>query len=427
MTRALDRLLEELVLRGHRGMGLGLERTVRAARALGDPQESLAVLHVAGTNGKGSTAAMLERIARAAGKRTGLYTSPHLVRFNERIQVNGSPLGDLAFEQALGRVLRDAPSELTFFETLTLAGFVAFREAAVDVAVLEVGLGGRLDATNVVSRPVGTAIVSLTEGEGGRYLEHADYLGADVATIAREKAGILKVGVPAVLGPLPALAREAVLETADAVGAWPVWEVRGPPRPGPIELPDGVVVSLQPRLAGGHQLDNAAVAAALAWVTFDRLGLGVAAIEAGIARAEWPGRLERIPHEGRDVWLDSAHNLEGARALARALPELGLRPDRTTLLFGALADKPFEPVLRILAPYARARVYTLAPGRKAAPLAELAQLAPGEAVAEPEAALARALEQTEPGGAVLVTGSIYLVGRIRGLLLGIRPDPAMGL
>jgi dihydrofolate synthase / folylpolyglutamate synthase len=441
----LDHLLEKLVARGHRGMRLGLERTIAACRALGDPQRGLRCVHVAGTNGKGSVCAMVERIARTAGKRTGLYTSPHLIRFGERIRLDGVPVDDEAFGTALERVLRDAPEELTFFETLTLAAFVVFRDAAVDVAVLEVGLGGRLDATNVIEDPLATAVVSITRGQGGKWLEHADFLGDDVATIAREKAGIFKRGVPAVLGPLPDVARAAVLDVARSVGAAPMWELRPGPRvitgvagdawPHPVTLdpssglvvmPGGQRLELSPGLAGPHQLENAAVAAALAWAAGPNVASDPAIIARGIAETTWPGRLERFDVDGREVWLDCAHNVEGAEALDAALDGV-LQNRNATLLFGALADKAWEPMIRLLGPRFSRRVYTSPPGRLATPPARLAEVLAGETIDAPAAALRRSIDVTPPGEVLVVAGSIYLVGQVRSVLQGQDSDPAMGL
>jgi dihydrofolate synthase/folylpolyglutamate synthase len=425
-------------------MKLGLERSYAALSALGDPHEGLTAIVVGGSNGKGSVSAMLERIAREAGLSTGLYTSPHLVRYNERVRLGGAPIGDDAFADALARVFSDAPDDLTFFETLTMAAFVAFRDARVDLAILEVGLGGRLDATNVIPSPLATAIVSLTRGEGGKWLEHADLLGDTVEAIAFEKAGIFKAGVPAVVGPLDLDAKRVVARRARAVGAEPLWEVRGAadaadelglPRAAvdeearSVRLPDGRALAIDTRLAGRHQLANAGVAAATALLASRRLPGLAGAIERGIVEARWPGRLERVtlPERGVDVWLDCAHNLDGARALADAYPSIGVGPERTTLVFGALADKAWRRFLEIVAPLAARRFYTEPGGRAPAPLEELARVAEGVSEPDPAVALARAIDETPRGGAVLVTGSIYLVGAVGAALEGSARDPALGL
>ena len=216
----LAELLLTLQGRARRGMELGLGPTRAALADLGDPHAGLAAVHVAGSNGKGSTSAMVESIARAAGLSTGLYTSPHLCRFDERIRIDGEPIGPAALERALGRVLEQTRTELTFFESLTVAAFDAFREARVDLAILEVGLGGRLDATNVIAAPLCTAVTSIA-------LEHTAVLGGTIDAIAREKAGISKPGSPVVLGPLPPEANRAIREIAAAVGAGPIWQVTG--------------------------------------------------------------------------------------------------------------------------------------------------------------------------------------------------------
>ncbi len=432
-------------------MRLGLDRSLAALAALGKPHEGLDAIVVAGSNGKGSVAAMLDRIGRQAGLSTGLYTSPHLVRYNERIRLSGVPIADDAFEEALERVFREAPEELTFFETLTMAAFVAFRDARVDLAILEVGLGGRLDATNVVPSPLATAIVSITSGADGRFLEHADLLGNTVRDIAGEKAGIFRAGVPAILGPLETEAREAIVTRAERVGAAPLWEIAWEPlsvaegpRVGPSQvatlaqlddsallmLPDSKRVLIAPALLGRHQLANGAVAAATAWLAARRIPALGPEIETGIRLATWPGRLERVYLASSDitVWLDCAHNLEGARALVLAAPAVGIsEPTRTTLVFGALADKAYEPFLRLVAPLASRRFYAEPQGRAPAPLAELVQIASGEAVGDPIRALTLAIASTDRGGIVLVTGSIYLVGELRAHLFGERRDPPIAL
>ncbi len=466
-----------LLARGQRGMALGLDRVEDALRALGGPHLVAPAIVVAGTNGKGSVCAMLESIARTGGLRVGLTTSPHLSRFAERIRIDGAPIADEAFAAALGRVIADARDDLTFFETLTCAAFVAFAGAKVELAILEVGLGGRLDATNVVPRPLATAVVTIAEGDGrDGALEHAAILGGTVEAIAREKAGIFRRGVPAVIGRLGDRARGAVLEVAREVGVSDVIEVtREEAREGttPMRLaghgrislgfPDGLRVVTIVGLKGAHQWDNAAVAAATAWCA----GASMPALRQattlghGLAATTWPGRLERliaaepVARDGDDavhfgsevgsghpaprsrvaIFLDAAHNLDGARVLAAAWRTMSIgmwRPGtdaatRTILVFGALADKAYEPLLRELAPLAHRRIYTSPKGRQPAPLEALAAIAPGESIDDPASAMARALERSDPGDAILVAGSIYLVGEIRAHLLGEARDPPVAL
>jgi dihydrofolate synthase/folylpolyglutamate synthase len=384
---------------------------------------------------------MVEAIARRAGLRTGLTTSPHLSRFAERIRIDGAPIGDRALEAALSAVLEGIAVPLTFFEALTAAAFVAFRDAGVDLMVLEVGLGGRLDATNVVEAPLCAAITSIA-------LEHAEILGPTIAHIAREKAGILKPGAPVVLGPLDPEAAAPIEEVARAVSAGPIWRVAragggeaAAPRPGEIRVrrrgaevevlapPEhGGRAAARLGLEGPHQADNAAVACGIAWRLAARWPAVAGAIPEGLGDARWPGRLERLRVErGAEVLLDCAHNPHGALALAAALDEGATPAARTTLVFGALADKDYPGMLAALAPRAGRRLYTTPKGRAAAPLAALQAIAPGEAVPEPRAALARALEAAAPGDLVVVTGSIYLVGEVRSALLGIEPDPVIAL
>jgi len=441
----LPDLLVELQRRARRGMELDLSRMRQVLAAFGDPHRALAAVHVAGTNGKGSVCAMVEEVARRAGLRAGLYTSPHLARFAERIRIGGAPVEDAAFAAALEAALRRAPVELTFFEAMTTAALLAFRDAGVELCILEVGLGGRLDATNVVEAPLVTAITSIA-------LDHTDVLGPTLAHVAREKAGILKPGSPVVLGPLNPEADRVIAEVAAAVGAGPIWRVgvgeggegeareiqvarRG--RGVDVVGPGGRRASAELGLRGPHQADNAAVACGVVWQLAARrpaLALDAAlpaalaaALPAALAAARWPGRLERLDAGDATVLLDCAHNPHGAAALAAALEEDGQRPEATTLVFGALADKGWQEMLKILAPTAARRVYTAPQGRAPAPLPALAAIAPGEAVPEPAAALARALAITPPGGLVVVAGSIYLVGEIRAALLNIPSDPTIAL
>ena len=411
MTRSqtlLDKL-HALQARAPRGMILGLDRVEHALAALGDPHLDLdlACVHIAGSNGKGSTSAMVESIARAAGLRTGLYTSPHLSRFAERIRVDGDPVDDAPFERALAAVLDRCRPDLTFFESLTVAALFAFREARIDLAVLEVGLGGRLDATNVIRSPIAAAITTIS-------LEHTAILGETIAAIAREKAGIFKSGATVVLGPLDPEADRVAVEVAREVGA------------GPIVRVARDVHSFELGLAGAHQIDNAAVAVGLSRAierrfpdrSFSR------AIVSGLRDARWPGRLERIDQGGVTVLLDAAHNPEGIAALCRAFHA---DPDHTALVFGALADKRWPDMLRAVAGLASRRYYTEPKGRAPAPLTDLVSLAPGVAVPDPREAIRRAIAESAPGDTVLVTGSIYLVGEVRSELFGIEADPVIAL
>jgi dihydrofolate synthase / folylpolyglutamate synthase len=381
-VKKLETALAALYARVPLGMRLGLGPMEAACAATGHPERAYRVVHVAGTNGKGSTCAMVAEIAREAGLRVGLYTSPHLCRFAERIRIDGSPVEDV--ERWIEEALR---FDLSFFEVATLAAFLAFRAAKVDVAVVEVGIGGRLDATNVVVPEV-TAITRVA-------LDHADKLGATLAEIAEEKAGIAKPGVAMVLGDGASVSREA----ARARGARIV-EAAMP------EIPVG--------LAGEHQRANAAVA----WTVAKEMSIPEEARTRGIAEARWPGRLERI-----DGWiLDGAHNPDGARALVGAVAGAAIG----AVVFGALADKDWRAMLQELAAIDAPRIYVEPGARAAVPPSELAAALAGDPA--PSVADALAMARARAGGrSVLVCGSLYLIGAARGQLLGLPCDPAVGL
>ena len=368
-----------------RGVDFDLERPRRVARALGSPHEKLHVIHVGGTNGKGSTAAMIDAVLRAGGWKSGLYTSPHLLRFTERMRVDGEEIAQDDVVRLVAEVLRAAGDEpLTFFEIATLAALLHFAERAVDVAVLEVGLGGRLDATNIIPAPLCVLVTSVA-------YDHQEYLGSRLEDIAREKAGIEKPGCPAI----------AVAPADPAAARWfQDWILFG------RDFDDANLPPLA--LPGAHQRRNAA----LAREALRRSGLGVSddAIARGFASVRWPGRLERIGQ----VIFDCAHNPDAARALAAALP-----PRRYTLLFGALADKDASAMLHALAPLADHIILTAPPSPRALDPHSIER--PGATI-EPDPA--RALEiALQRGAPVLVTGSIYLVGLLRGHLLGEGRDP----
>ncbi len=393
------------------GIKVGLETTHALVAEMGHPDRAYPSLLVAGTNGKGSVAAYCDSALRASGLRTGRYTSPHLVRVNERITVDGREITDREFARAVHDV-RDAAERLvrrrvlkvhpTFFEVLTAAAFSHFRKKRVDVAVLEVGLGGRLDATNVVE-PIASAIVSVD-------FDHEAYLGKTLASIAREKAGVLRPGRATVVGPLPAEALRAVRARSREIGARLVEAPR---------TPRGRHAGLRP-LPGAHQRDNLKVAVRLLEEA-KRAGLPVdlRRLPQAIAATRWPGRLERVP--GRPaLLLDGAHNPAGARALADYLRE----GPPVVLLFGAMSDKDVKGLARELFPLAAAVVLTRPRVPRAATPDELARRAGRTgARAHREPSVSRALGLARrlalahgPMTTVVVAGSLYLVGAVKAIL-----------
>jgi len=403
------------------GIKLGLERARALLAAMGDPQRRFPAVLVAGTNGKGSTSALLAAIGQAAGYRTGLYTSPHLETVEERLRIDGRNIEPGRFGALLADLVELAERETgdppTYFEAVTLAAFRWFAEEQVDLAIVEVGLGGRLDATNLCD-PVLPVITPIG-------FDHMEYLGNTLAAIAREKAGILRPGQPAVVWIEEPEAAESVRQAAAELGAdlrfaslevkieavdfqgWEGQQVR-------LSTPERRY-DLQIALLGDHQAKNLALAVRAAEVLsglgFERIG--PREIAEGTAAARWPGRLEPIELPGgRRVLLDAAHNPDGAQALARFLDRLDQPVD---LLFGVLGDKDYAGMLGTLAPRARRIVLTTPLSPRAKPPGELAALL-GEregVFVEPDLdeALDRALEL---GGEVLVAcGSIFLIGEIR--------------
>jgi dihydrofolate synthase/folylpolyglutamate synthase len=387
------------------GIKFGLDNIAAIVARLGHPERSFASVHIAGTNGKGSVTAMVDAALRAAGHRAARYTSPHLVDLAERFVVNGRPVAHDALVSAVADV-RDAVESLradgtldvqpTFFEVTTAVAFELFRRAHVRVAVLEVGLGGRLDATNVVE-PIATAITSIA-------FDHQRYLGETLREIALEKAGIIKSHVPVVLGPLDAEAARAIEQVAAERGAEII-------RATPADA-SGFTLGL----AGAHQRANAAVAVHLMRL-LDARGIAVpaAAIADGLARPQWPGRLDlrRLP-DGRELLLDAAHNPAGAAALASYL-ESDVRA-RQPLVFAAMRDKAIADMFTALLPHVSRLVVTRASNPRSADpemLADIARAtAPGLPIAiEPrvEEALASAWRESPR---IVVAGSIFLLGDV---------------
>lgn len=426
MQRAATRLATLLGDLEHFGVKLGLERIEKILSALGSPQDDLPAVLVAGTNGKGSTAATLAAIVTAAGYRSGLYTSPHLEAVEERIRVDGAAVPTDVLVELVEEVMASARridvDQPTYFEVLTATALCHFRRAEIDLAILEVGMGGRLDATNVCC-PVLSIITSIG-------LDHESHLGGDTASIAREKGGILRPGRPALVAirdrrafeALERLAGEmgAELEAVEAEGLVRAREPR--PRLGQlleIETAQGRY-RIESRLEGRHQVDNLllAVLAAerLGRLGFDRIDRST--VERGVAAARWPGRLEWVtlpaePHGGGELLLDAAHNASGWEALGRYLDEVDRPFD---LLFGVLRDKRRSAAMLSLAGRAGRLIVATPPSKRALPAAELAGWLerPAESVPEPASALEAILEPARAAGRlVVVCGSIYLVGAVR--------------
>ena len=406
-----------------------LENITALAERLGRPDRAYPSVHIAGTNGKGSTAAFIEAILRRAGFRTGLNTSPHLERINERIRVNGEAISDETFAETFTRVqmlneellaagkLRAHP---TYFECVTAMAFECFAHERVDFGVFEVGLGGRLDATNIAT-PVVSVITRID-------FDHENFLGHSLREIATEKAGILKPGVPGVVAEQRPEAMEVVQERAAALRC-PLIETakefriegermaNGLVRATAREMGSGWSVEVAPRLAGRFQLQNALNAVAAARQLAARgFRISDAAIAEGIATAMWPGRLEKLQSQP-EVYLDGAHNPGAARELAAFWQE-NFAGRKLWLIFGALRDKAVDEVAGILFPHAAEVILTQPRTTRAISVAQLAEITAHHAehlriAAEPEGALEEALERADRHDIIFVAGSLYLVGQVR--------------
>jgi dihydrofolate synthase/folylpolyglutamate synthase len=422
MTASLtsDRVLSRLMQLHPKKIDLSLGRIERLLTALGNPQEHLApAIHVAGTNGKGSTVATMRACLEAAGYRVHAYTSPHLVRFNERIRL----AGELIDEEALLAVLEECEranrgEPITFFEITTAAAFLAFTRTPADIVLLETGLGGRLDATNLLRRPAATAITPIS-------LDHQAFLGDSIAAIAGEKAGILKPGVPAVIGPQPDDAEAVIEARAAAMGAslyryqteW-CCEASGERmqyegQRWRLDLP-------LPSLPGAHQIANAGTAIACL-EQLSGLSLSGDAIATGLRHIEWPARLQRLTRgplietlpAGWELWLDGGHNPSAGAALAEFAG--GWRDRPLDLIVGMLNTKDAGGFLAPLAPYVRSIYAVTIPGEENPhPAAQLAAAGRKLGIETPEAAsVEAALGQIgeRPGPArVLICGSLHLAG-----------------
>ncbi|MFG1464457.1 folylpolyglutamate synthase/dihydrofolate synthase family protein [Xanthobacter sp. DSM 24535] len=422
-----DAILERLAALHPQRIDLSLDRVHRLLAALDHPELRLPpVIHVAGTNGKGSTIAFLRAALEAAGKRVHVYTSPHLVRFNERIRLAGVLVSDGALSDALDKVeSANAGQPITLFEITTAAAFVLFAQVAADVLLLEVGLGGRLDATNVVDAPLASVITPLS-------IDHVDFLGPTLEQIAGEKAGIIKRRSPVIVAAQPDEALD-VIERAAARNLAPVF-VRGQhwtvhEEAGRLVYSDeaGLLDLPRPRLMGAHQIDNAGLAVATLRA-LPQLGIPAAALESGLKAAEWPARLQRLapgPLAARapadvEVWLDGGHNAAGGAALASALAELEERYARPLIMVvGMLGSKDIAAFLAPFAGLVREVIAVPVPG-------EHKGLAPDEVAAAAatlgmSSSVARdvgtALDSLAafplvPPPRVLIAGSLYLAGAV---------------
>ncbi len=420
--RAIDALWPLL----DRGIVPGLDAMRDALSRSGDPQRAIPCVHVAGTNGKGSVSATLDAALSASGVTAGRYTSPHLHRFVERVCIAGEPIPEAFARELAEAVMRELADgslgPLTFFEATTLLAWRAFRRAGVDLAVLEAGVGGRLDATNVCAPRV-TVITRIA-------LDHTALLGGTIAEIAHEKAGILKPRVPCVLGPDLAHpssrgAREVIEEVARAVGAplvdAPAYELRG----ALVEVAwRGEPLTLRPSLAGPWHAENLATAVGALDALRDQ-GFAVtrASIERGVSTVRWPGRMERIG----DVLFDAAHNPDGVEALVGALPAVLGGRRVGAMIFGASRDKDVSSMLAALGAVVDPSRWYLAAAsmKRAAEPAALAALHGGRPCESPEEALSLSVSRCAPGEVVLVCGSIFLVAAVRAALLGVEQDPSI--
>ena len=431
MTMPVDAIVARLIALHPKRIDLSLDRVQRLLAALDHPERKLPpVIHVAGTNGKGSTIAFLRAILEAAGKRVHAYTSPHLVRFNERFRLGTAGEGVLVSDQELSTTLEEcervnAGAPITVFEITTAVGLLLFAHHPADVLLMEVGLGGRLDATNVVDSPLATIITRIA-------IDHTDFLGETLDKIATEKAGILKRGTPAIVAAQVREALTAIEREAAKFGAplkiagedWTATEERGrlvyQDEAGLFDLP-------APKLYGRHQFENAGLAIA-ALRAIPQFKISPAAFDAGMVKADWPARLQRLVQgrlvelapPGSELWLDGGHNPDGGRAIAAALADLEERVSRPlVLIVGMLASKDCGGFLRNFTGLARRMVAVPVPGAEQGMTAEaVADVA--RAIGLPATSrdnLDEALDAArkldlDPPPRILITGSLYLAGEV---------------
>jgi dihydrofolate synthase/folylpolyglutamate synthase len=422
---SVDAILTRLLALHPKRIDLSLGRIERLLAALDHPERRLPpVIHVAGTNGKGSTVAFMRAILEAAGKHVHVYTSPNLVRINERFRIGGKLVGDTELADALAECeANNGDAPITVFEIETAAAFLLFSRHPADVLLLEVGLGGRLDATNVVERPLASVITRVS-------IDHRDFLGDTIEQIAGEKAGILKRDVPAVIGDqqreaLAVIERQASRMRSPLLVAgenWTATEERGRLV---YQDDDGLLDLPAPKLYGRHQFGNAGCA--IAALRAGGLKLPASAFEAGMTRVDWPARMQRLSHgplpallpAESELWLDGGHNADGGRAIADTLADLEERvPRPLVLIVGMLSTKDSEGFLRNFTGLARRVITVPIHQDKAVPAAELAAVAgnigiPALSRDTVESALTVAGKlDLAPAPRVLITGSLYLAGEV---------------
>ncbi len=427
----IDSILTRLASLHPKRIDLSLDRIERLLAALGAPEKKLPpVIHVAGTNGKGSTVAFLRAILEASGKRVHTYTSPHLVRFNERFRIGAPGDGVLVSDAELAATLEECErvngdNPITLFEITTAAAFLLFSRHPADVTLMEVGLGGRLDATNVIEHPLATVITPIS-------VDHTDFLGDTIEKIAAEKAGILKRATPAIIAAQPRDALAVIERQAARLAApvkiagedWTATEERGrlvfQDEAGLLDLP-------APKLYGRHQFENAGLAIATLRA-IKALKIQPSAYEAGLTKADWPARMQRLTQgklvtqapQGGEVWLDGGHNPDGGRAIAAALADLEERVSRPlVLIVGMLATKDCQGFLGNFTGLARRLIAVPVPGAEKGLTAEAvadAARAIGLAATSrdnlDEAFDAARKLDLEPPPRILITGSLYLAGEV---------------
>lgn len=413
-----DAILSRLMALHPKVIDLSLDRMHRLLAALGNPERAIPpVIHIAGTNGKGSTQAMIRAGLEAGGARVHAYTSPHLAQFRERIRLAGTLIEDDALADLLAQVeAANDGQPITFFEITTAAAYLAFARTPADFTLLEVGLGGRLDATNVIDAPRLTVITPVS-------IDHTQYLGETLPLIAAEKAGIIKPRVPVIVGPqdddaLRVIEARAMGLSAPIVAHGQHWMIQ-PERDGMVFQDDHGLWDLpRPNLIGPHQVQNAGTALA----ALRALGATDAQARAAVTQAEWPARMQRLRHgplvdlaQGAELWLDGGHNPAGGQALAATLAAMPARP--THLVCGMLNTKDVAGYLRPLADHAASLTAIDIPGEpNTLPSTQTAdaarQVGMTAHVAQDAAQAVEQLVTRHPGARILICGSLYLAGRI---------------